>query len=105
MPPLDMTVDALLYAVAPALVAAAALFALFEWLGGPKGVPLGATLGLSVGMAWALWLRGALTLMSGESAWNRLPWAAAALLGIGLATRWQRLPRVAAWLVRAACVA
>lgn len=105
MPPPEMILDALLYAFAPALVVAAALFALVEWLGGKEWAPLGSALGLTIGMTLSLWLRGALALTSSDSAWNHLPLAAAALLAIGLASRSQRVPRIVAWLVRTGCVA
>jgi hypothetical protein len=101
MPPPDLVLDALLYAVLPAALVAAVLTAAAAWLGGAKFAPAGAALGLAGGVLLGGWLRDTLTLEAGTSAWNRLPWAALAALAVGLAARWPRLPRLAGWPLRA----
>src|SRR5262249_32885835 len=105
MPPLELVVDVLLYAVLPAFLAAAALAAAVTWLGGAKLAPAAAALGLAGGVALGSWLREALTLAPGASAWNHLPWAALAALAIGLVVRLPRLPALAGWFLRAAAAA
>ncbi len=102
MPPLDEIRDALLQGVLPALAAAAIVLALVAWFGGAKEASAGAAFGFIAGAVLGLWLRGALTLASGDSTWNRLPWAALAALCVGRIARIPGLPIVDGWLLRAA---
>jgi hypothetical protein len=126
LPPPDILRDVLLYAVLPALLASAAIMALVERFLGAKQAPAGAAIGLAVGIVLGLWirrasfegwhvgpdetlasalansLRMALTLFSGESAWNRLPWAALGLLCVGRVARLPDLQPIDGWLLRGA---
>jgi hypothetical protein len=126
LPPTDMLLDVLRYAVLPALVTAAAVTAIVERFGGAKQAPAGAALGLVAGVVLGLWLRtasfngwpmapgqsmasaaatwlgAALTALSGDSAWNRLPWAALGVLCVGRIARLPDLPPIDGWLLRAA---
>jgi hypothetical protein len=110
----------------PALLAAAAVMMLVERFGGAKQAPAGAALGLIVGTVLGLWLRHAsfngwpmapgqsmasalatwlsiaLTPMSGDSTWNRLPWAGLGVLCVGRVARLPDLPPIDGWLLRAA---
>jgi hypothetical protein len=99
VPPLPLLVDVLLFAVLPALGLAALVTAVLVWVGLPRSA---ASLGLLAGATLGLWLREALTLISGASAWNRLPWAALGALWIARMTRVTDLPASTVWVVRAA---
>jgi hypothetical protein len=101
MPPLSLIVEVLRYAVFPALAVAAVVMAAVVLLCGPKQAPLGAALGLSAAVALGLWLREALTLVPGDSAWNRLPWAALAALWVGRVARLPDMQPAPGWLLRA----
>jgi len=103
LPPFHLVADALLNAVLPAAGTAAALFFLAVRFGGRRAAPPGAAVGFAVAAALGWWLRDTLTLISGDSPWNRLPWVAFGALGIGLALRWSRIPQVAGVLIRLAC--
>jgi hypothetical protein len=100
-----MVVDMMLKAVLPAALVAAVLMAAVTFLAGVKLAPLGAALGVAGGFFAGTWLRGALPLAPGDSAWNGLPWAALAALAGGLVVRLPRLPPPAGWLLRAATAA
>jgi hypothetical protein len=121
MPPLELLLEVLLYTVGPAALVAAALTAAGSCCA--RGRLLGTALALALGFTAGLWTRAALdtlstsafssaqlarslpealTLISGASEWNRLPYAALAALLIGLLARCPRVPPVLAWLVRAA---
>lgn len=126
LPPWEMLRDVLVYAVLPALLAAAAVMALVERASGAGQAPAGAALGFIVGTvlglsirrasfdgwtvgpeeslasALAIALRSALTLFSGDSSWNRLPWAALGLLCVGRVARLPDLRPIDGWLLRAA---
>jgi hypothetical protein len=102
MPPIEEIWDALLQAVLPALATAAIFMALLTLVGGAKQAPAGAAFGFIAGTVLSLWLRGALTLASGESTWNRLPWAALAALCVGRVARIPGLPIADGSLLRAA---
>jgi hypothetical protein len=120
MPPLQMIVDVLLYAVLPAALTAAVVMAIVALAGGRKLAPLGAALGLAGGVVVGRgvqdlerflanpqpeggepfhFLHG-LRLMPGDSPWNHLPWAALAALLVGLLARLPRLPAGVAWSLR-----
>jgi hypothetical protein len=126
LPQTDMLLDVLLYAVLPSLLASVAVMALVERFGGAKQAPAGAAFGFTTGAVLGLWLRNAsfngwpmapdqslasalatwlgmaLTPMSVDSAWNRLPWAALGILCVGRVARLPGLPTIDGWLLRAA---
>jgi hypothetical protein len=126
LPPREMMVDALLYAVLPALLSAAAILAAIErWLGAKQasaaaavGLVVGVVLGISIrrasfdglhlgpeqslASALAISLRRALTLFLGDSTWNRLPWAALGLMCVGRVARLPDLRPIDGWLLRGA---
>ncbi|MCI0461784.1 MAG: hypothetical protein L0Z62_32945 [Gemmataceae bacterium] len=106
LPPLDHLWAVFLTAVLPAGAVAAALasLAVVERLGGPKLALLGATLGLAGGVAVGLLLGERLPLVGGASSWNRLPWAALAVLAVGLFARLPWLSPALAWLLRGVVV-
>jgi hypothetical protein len=125
MPPMHVIQDVLLYTLLPATLAAltaAAVLAVVQLLAGPRGAAVGAALGFAGGGVLGNVLCGSFTLLTGESAWNRLPWAALAALLVGLVVRLPWAPaggqprtpsdssgpavwRVVGWLVRAATAA
>jgi hypothetical protein len=102
MPPLPLMMDVVLKAVLPALGLAAVVMASVVLVCGSKRAPLGAALGLSAAAALGLWLRDGLTLVPGDSTWNRLPLAALAALWVGRVARLPDLQPCAGWLLRAA---
>ena len=126
MPPWDMTRDVLVYAALPALLTAAVVMALSVRFGRVKQSPAGAAFGFAAGVVLGLWIRSAsfdewhvgpedtfasalavwlqtgLNLARGDSAWNRLPWAALGVLCVGRVARLPDLPLIDAWLLRAA---
>lgn len=125
MPPREMIVEALLSLILPAFVLAALTLVSISWLGGAKQAPAGAALGVvlavmlgptvghwlhaALGLAgdgvenhFEPWFSSTLTLMPGDSPWNRLPWAALAALCLGR-LKYDAKPRAAdAWFVRGA---
>lgn len=119
-PPWSAIVPTVLYMVLPAVAAAAIIVAAVERIGGSKQAPPGAALGLMVGAFLGLWMRDALplvvdggspkafltvlpnvlTLVSGESSWNRLPWAMLAALSLGLIAQLADAHAGDGWLLR-----
>ena len=102
MPPPELMIDALLYVIVPALVLAAIVMAAVTLVAGAQNAPAAAALGLAAGAGLALWLRDALTLMPGDSSWNRLPWAALGMFCVGRVARLPELPALDGLLLRAA---
>src|SRR5436853_7041095 len=102
MPPLHLILDLVLGAILPAFGVSVVVTAAVIGLLGTRHVPVAAALGLSAGAALGLWLREALTLVPGDSPWNRLPWAALAALWVGRVARLPDLQPSAGWFLRAA---
>lgn len=105
LPPLNLLLDVLLFAVLPALVVAAGVTFAVGRLAGEKHGPFGAALGLAAGTALGFWLRDSLTWMPGDSSWNRLPWLALAGLWLARSARLADLTLIEGWLLRAALTA
>jgi len=105
LPHWPLILDALLYTVFPALCLAAAVMGAVMFLAGAKHGPLAAALGITAGTALGLWLRDSLTLIAGDSSWNRLLGAALAALWVGRVARQPGLQSCAGWLLRAAASA
>jgi hypothetical protein len=119
-PPWSAIVPTVLYMVLPALAAAAIMMAAVGRIGGSKQAPSGAALSLMVGAFVGVWLRDALplvvdggspkaflsvlpdvlTLVSGESSWNRLPWAVLSALCLGLVAHLADAYSGDGWLLR-----
>jgi hypothetical protein len=125
LPPNALILEALLTLMLPAFVLAALVLALVEWLGGAKQAPAAAAFGAilaftfgptlghwlhdALGMghdgganAYEFWFGTTLSLMPGESPWNRLPWAALAALCVSRVTCNADSPAADAWLLRGA---
>jgi hypothetical protein len=102
MPPLPLMMDIVLKAVLPEFGLAAVVMAVVVLLCGLRQAPLGAALGVGAAGALGLWLREGLSLVPGDSAWNRLPLAALAALWVGRVARSPELQPCAGWLLRAA---
>lgn len=83
MPPWDAVWDLLRTAIVPSFAAAAIVAAAVERIGGPKQARSGAALGLIAGVALGFYWRNILPFVPGDSAWNRLPWAALIALCVG----------------------
>jgi hypothetical protein len=118
MPPWSILVEEL-YMVLPALLAAAMVMAAVELLGGAKQAPAAAALALMTGAILGLWLRdagklfvddkadlawgalpSALSLISGESSWNRFAWAALGALCAGRVVYLADVHAQDGWLLR-----
>src|SRR5262245_49072615 len=83
MPPWNAVWDLLLYAILPAFLTAAIVTGAIAFIGGVRQARTGAALGLIAGVALGFWLKNILPLVPGDSAWNRLPWAALIALAAG----------------------
>jgi hypothetical protein len=99
----EMVLPVLLYMVLPAFASGALVMFLISWLGGAKQAAAGAAVGVCVGAIVGLWCRDAaqvlkatadawaaaaslanvLSLVPGNSDWNRLPWAILAAVCVG----------------------
>jgi hypothetical protein len=122
MPPPELILEVLLYTVGPAALAGALVTASVCCCARVRFLALGTALACAVGVAAGLWTRTAVdtvksddfslaqlgrslpeavTLISGASAWNRLPYVALAALVLGIPLRWPLVPALAACLVRA----
>lgn len=118
LPPNEMIVEAFLTLMLPAFVLTALVLALIDWRCGAKQAPAAAALGAIVAFVcgptlghwlhdfaagrFEFWFGTTLTLMPGESSWNRLPWAALAALCVGRLTRAPETQLADVWLVRGA---
>lgn len=87
MPPFELIRDTVVHTMLPAAVIAGFLLWLIHRVGGTKAAFLGAGLAFVVGAAVGQSLQGELRLVSGESPWNRLPWAALIALAVASALR------------------
>ena len=112
----DLLLPMVLYMMLPALVGSALIMAALSWIGGAKQAAAGAALALIVGAGLGLWLRAAipddspgaalaalnnaLTLIPGESSWNRLPWAVLAALCVGRLAYLADVHSSDGWLLR-----
>ena len=102
MPPVSMIVETLLSAVLPAFAVAAIVMVAVHVIGGPKRGEGAVVLGLLGGAGLGLWLNDGLAPIAGDSAWNRLPWAALAAVWLGRVARFPEINPSAGWLLRAA---
>src|SRR5688572_5989054 len=102
LPPPELVLDVVLYAVLPALAASAAVFALILWLAPPREevVILAGALALVAGFLAGNWFRDALPLVPGPSPWQRLAGVAVAALAVGCLVRLPKMPTWAGWVLR-----
>jgi hypothetical protein len=102
LPWLEQTKELVLWAVLPALAVAIVVTAGVALLGGAKQATLAGALALAAAAAVGFWCCATVPLVPGESAWNRLPWAALGALWVGRVARLPNMEPAAGWLLRAA---
>lgn len=100
MPPADLILDVLLYAVLPATVAAAVVLTGTLFVSGGRAAAAGAVLAFVGGVAVGNVLRGVFPLRPGQASWEWLPCAALAALAVELLARLPGIPVAVGWLVR-----
>jgi hypothetical protein len=109
LPPLHLVVEVLQFAVLPAALAAAAVFAVILLAGGNRWATPGAALALAAGLAIGNWYRSALPWLPEGLPWNAevpkwhwLLWLGLAALAVGVLIRLPQVPAVIRWLIMAA---
>lgn len=129
LPPVQDVLDAVQFAVLPAALAAAAVFAVILLAGGSRWASAGAALAFAAGAGVGNWYRPALPWLSEKPDWQWLPvfgdrlalpapvwkpegpawhwllWLGLAALAVGLLTRMPYVPAAVRWLARAAAAA